>query len=200
MNEAADTGSHFMTMALLVLYWVLLSFLPQMLRRPNSGLAGQNADQLVDKDTPATALSLALDAIRKVDGLFDEASFLRDASDAFETVVKAYAAGDLAPVERFVGPEVLEVFRAVIAERRQREETLELTFVGMKTATIIGACSESDAIEIVVRYVSQVITVTLAAGDAVVEGDPARIIELTDAWTFARDGQSNWTLIATANG
>ncbi|PBC03670.1 Tim44/TimA family putative adaptor protein [Mesorhizobium sp. WSM3860] len=200
MNEAANTGSHFVTLALLALYWVLLSFLPQMLSGPDGGMTGQKRGQAAGKKGPATAPSLALEAVRKVDRLFDEASFLRGALDAYESILKAYAAGDLTPVQRFVGPAVLEVFQSAIAERRQRQETLELMVVSIKAATIVDALGEGDTVEIVVRYGSEMISVTRSADNLVVAGDPMRIIQVTDVWTFARSSQSAWALIATDCG
>jgi predicted lipid-binding transport protein (Tim44 family) len=44
------------------------------------------------------------------------------------------------------------------------------------------------------------ITVTRNAAGDVVNGDPNKIREVTDVWTFERDVQSkdpNWTLVAT---
>jgi predicted lipid-binding transport protein (Tim44 family) len=51
-----------------------------------------------------------------------------------------------------------------------------------------------------VKFVSELISATRDRGGEVVTGDPKRIKEVTDIWTFARDVDSrdpNWKLIAT---
>ena len=47
---------------------------------------------------------------------------------------------------------------------------------------------------------SELISVTRDAEGEVVEGDPKKVREVTDIWTFARDISSknpNWKLVAT---
>jgi predicted lipid-binding transport protein (Tim44 family) len=55
-----------------------------------------------------------------------------------------------------------------------------------------------------VRFVSQLITATRDKSGTVVAGDPTRITDVTDIWTFSRDistararSNPNWRLIAT---
>ena len=53
---------------------------------------------------------------------------------------------------------------------------------------------------VTVKFVSELITVTRDAEGEVVEGDPKKVREVTDIWTFARDISSknpNWKLVAT---
>ena len=49
-------------------------------------------------------------------------------------------------------------------------------------------------------FVSDVVSVTRSANDAIVAGDPGQIVEVIDTWTFACEIPStkrNWMLIAT---
>jgi len=55
-----------------------------------------------------------------------------------------------------------------------------------------------------VRFVSQLISATRDKAGAIINGDPQRIKEVTDIWTFSRDvstgkalANPNWRLIAT---
>jgi predicted lipid-binding transport protein (Tim44 family) len=55
-----------------------------------------------------------------------------------------------------------------------------------------------------VRFVSQLISATRDRAGAILSGDPQRIKEVTDIWTFSRDISTekarknpNWRLIAT---
>ena len=112
----------------------------------------------------------------------------------------AYTDGDTNRLKKLVGPEVFEVFQHAIVEREDRQETLQLTFVGTKEAVIVGASLEGSAAQIAVRFVADVISATRTAEGAVIAGDPERIVEVTDEWTFARDVSSTnpgWLVIAT---
>jgi predicted lipid-binding transport protein (Tim44 family) len=139
MNEAADTGSHFLTLAILVFYWALLSLWPQILHGNGKDTAGQKIEPPTGRTVPAQpipALASMVDALRKVDRIFDEAAFMLRATQAYETILRAYADGNLKMLTLLVGPEVLEVFERAIAERRLTQETLGLTFVGMKAVSV----------------------------------------------------------------
>ena len=53
---------------------------------------------------------------------------------------------------------------------------------------------------VTVKFVSELISVTRDAEGDVVEGDPKKVREVTDIWTFARDitaKNPNWKLVAT---
>jgi predicted lipid-binding transport protein (Tim44 family) len=54
--------------------------------------------------------------------------------------------------------------------------------------------------QVTVKFVSELISATRDRGGEVIGGDPKRIKEVTDIWTFAREVDSrdpNWKLIAT---
>ena len=51
-----------------------------------------------------------------------------------------------------------------------------------------------------VKFISDQVHALSNAEGEVVDGDPNRIIDVTDYWTFARDtrsGDPNWALVAT---
>ena len=53
---------------------------------------------------------------------------------------------------------------------------------------------------VTVKFVSELVSVTRDASGEVIEGDPKKVREVTDIWTFARDTASrnpNWKLVAT---
>ena len=95
------------------------------------------------------------------------------------------------------------MFERAVSGRRDLEEILQLTFIGMREAAVVSALEEDGTAEIAVRFVSDVVTVTRSANNEIVSGDPQQIIEVIDTWTFACDTQSrkrNWMLIATDGG
>ena len=63
--------------------------------------------------------------------------------------------------------------------------------------------STGRAAQVTVRFVSQLISVTRDKAGNVIEGNPEKVIDVTDVWTFARDLASrdpNWKLVATEAG
>ncbi|MEO5758574.1 MAG: Tim44/TimA family putative adaptor protein [Mesorhizobium sp.] len=203
MNETTDPNNAILLVAIVAFYWVLLGSWGQPLPRSREDKAKRDDAQTRQRtgcventssgDTP-------LDVIRKSDPSFDPATFLAGAKAAYEIVLLAYANGDIQTFKRLVGPEVLDIFERAIAGRRDRDEMLQLTFIGMREATVVSVLEEDGTAEIAVRFVSDVVTVTRSANDAIVAGDPQQIVEVIDTWTFACETLStkrNWMLIAT---
>jgi predicted lipid-binding transport protein (Tim44 family) len=159
------------------------------------------ATTALDRIAPAgSALNAALRTIVSADRSFDADHFLAGARAAYEMIVTAFAAGDRASLKQLLGPEVLEGFNAAITEREGRGEKIETTFVGIDKADITEASLRGGLAQITVRFVSQLISVTRDKAGAVLDGDPAKVVEVTDVWTFARDIRSrdpNWKLVAT---
>jgi predicted lipid-binding transport protein (Tim44 family) len=57
--------------------------------------------------------------------------------------------------------------------------------------------------QVTLRFVSKLITATRDNEGKVVDGNPEKVAEVTDIWTFARDVSSrdpNWKLVATEAG
>ncbi len=172
--------------------------------QPANEPAGPSAEDIEErleryakKDSP---LSKSLTALIKADPSFDPAQFLDGAKAAYEMVVGAFAEGDVKTLEQLLGEDVLEGFTRAIAEREQRGETLTSTLVGIDKADIIEAEIKDRQAFVTVKFVSELISVTRDADGEVVEGDPKKVREVTDIWTFAREVASrnpNWKLVAT---
>jgi predicted lipid-binding transport protein (Tim44 family) len=141
-----------------------------------------------------------LKTIVSADRNFDAEHFLAGAKAAYEMIVTAFAQGDRGSLRQLLGNEVLEGFNAALDERDSRGETVETTFVGMEKAEITEASLKGGLAQVTVRFVSQLISVTRDKAGTVVDGDPAKVVEVTDVWTFARELRSrdpNWKLVAT---
>lgn len=155
----------------------------------------------IDEMAPAgTALNKALKMLVSADANFEPDYFLTGASAAYEMIVTAFAAGDRAELKPLLSPEVYSGFVAAIDERERRGETVESTFVGIDRAEITEAALKSGVAQVTVRFVSKLISVTRGRDGTVVDGDPTKVAEVTDVWTFAREIRSrdpNWKLIAT---
>lgn len=152
---------------------------------------------------PGTPMAAALDSIARAEPGFDAAQFLEGAKAAYEMIVSAFATGDRKTLKDLLSREVYEGFERAISEREQRGERVETTFVSIDKAEMAGAEVIGKTGQIVVRFVSQLITVTRDAAGTVVDGSPDQVAEVTDVWTFARQLGSrdpNWLLVATEAG
>lgn len=163
--------------------------------------ADRQADERWKKfAAPGSPMARAFSAFAKKDASFDPGGFLAGARVAYESIVTAFAAGDRAALKPLLGREVYDGFVEALAEREARGERIESEFVGIDRAEIVDAAHKGNIAQITVRFVSQMISVTLSKSGEILEGDRKTIREVTDIWTFSRDLTSrdpNWALVAT---
>lgn len=146
------------------------------------------------------ALAKGMMDIVQADQGFEPDGFLKGAKVAYELIVTAFAEGNRRALKDLLSREVFEGFAGAISERESRGETIEQTFVGMKAADIVEAELKNGDANVTVKFVSELISATRDRGGEVVSGDPKRIKEVTDIWTFSREIASrnpNWRLVAT---
>jgi predicted lipid-binding transport protein (Tim44 family) len=152
---------------------------------------------------PGTPVAAGLDAIARDDKAFDAKHFVTGARAAYEMIVLAYAEGDRRTLKNLLSREVYEGFEAAIRERESKGETVETRFVAIDKSDITAAELRGRTAQITVRFVSQLISVTRDRSGNVIEGNPEKVTDVTDVWTFARDLSSrdpNWKLVATEAG
>jgi predicted lipid-binding transport protein (Tim44 family) len=156
--------------------------------------------QPVEAIRAATAGLTGIAALKAADPTFDEAAFLKGANSAFEIILRAFAAGDVAALRPLLSSEVLAAFSGAIAARQAAHETLQTTLVAIKSASIVEATVEGATGLVTVKLVTDQINVTRDADGKIVDGDPQKVVEKTDFWTFSRALRArdpNWTLVAT---
>jgi predicted lipid-binding transport protein (Tim44 family) len=174
---------------------------PETVSRPAE--TADTADRwkgIADSGTPVAA---GLDAIAAADRSFDAQQFLGGGRGAYEMIVTAFASGDRRSLKGLLSREVYDGFEAAIRDRESKGETMESRFVSLDTAEITGAELRGNTAQVTVRFVSQLITVTHDRDGKVIDGNPEKVTEVTDVWTFARDVTSrdpNWKLVATEAG
>lgn len=151
---------------------------------------------------PGTPLAQGLDAIAAQDSSFDPRHFVSGARSAYEMIVLAFANGDRRSLKDLLSSEVYESFDAAIKEREKREQKTETRFVSIDRAELVNADVRDRSAQLTVRFVSQMISVTRDKDGTIVEGNPDKVADITDVWTFARDVTSrdpNWKLVGTSN-
>jgi predicted lipid-binding transport protein (Tim44 family) len=149
-----------------------------------------------------TPLAQGLDAVAAQDSSFDPRHFLSGARGAYEMIVLAFANGDRRALRDLLSSEVYDSFDAVIKDREKHEQKTETRFVSVDKAELVGADLRERVAQLTVRFVSQMISVTRDKAGTIVDGNPDKVADITDIWTFARDTTSrdpNWKLVGTGS-
>jgi predicted lipid-binding transport protein (Tim44 family) len=161
-----------------------------------------SADRWKGVAEPGTSLAQGLDGIATVDSAFDPKHFLTGARSAYEMIVLAFANGDRRALKDLLSTEVYESFESAIKDREKQERKTETRFVSIDKAELVGAEARDRAAQLTVRFVSQMISVTRDKTGTIVDGNPDKVTDITDVWTFARDVSSrdpNWKLVGTGS-
>jgi predicted lipid-binding transport protein (Tim44 family) len=159
-------------------------------------LPGRNGQE-IHSETP---LGAGLTQIKLTDRNFDPGDFVEKAKDAFEYIVMNFAAGDTAKLKPILSKDVFDGFAGAVKERESKGEKLETDLVRIKNAELLEAGMSGRVASITVKYATEQINVTLDKNGQVVDGDPDRISEVVDIWTYERNTRSsdpNWVLVAT---
>ena len=152
---------------------------------------------------PGSAIAAGLDAIAQGDPTFDAKHFVAGARQAYEMIVTAYAEGDRRSLRNLLSKEVYDGFDNAIRERETKGETSETRFVSIDRSDLTGAEVRGPTAQVTVRFVSQLVSVSRDRSGNVIDGNPDKVTDVTDVWTFARDVSSrdpNWKLVATEAG
>ena len=173
--------------------------------RPPYDRAARNVVQAQDNKVvpmPGAVIDQGLDAIAAHNPSFDPRHFLSGARSAYEMIVQAFANGDRRALKDLLSPEVYESFEAVIRDREKHEQKTETRFVSIDKAELVGAEARDRSAQLTVRFVSQMVSVTRDKAGTIVDGNPDKVADITDVWTFARDITSrdpNWKLVGTGS-
>jgi len=149
---------------------------------------------------PQTPLDAGIIQIKLADPTFDPDGFIEGATGAFEMILGAFTTGDAKTLKNLLSPEVFSNFADAIDDREEAGETVRDTLIGFKSVELIEAGMEDNDAVVTVKFVSEQINAVMDSDGELVDGDPSKVIGVTDLWTFRRDTQSrdpNWALVAT---
>lgn len=155
-----------------------------------------------EEPLPEGPLGDGIRAIREFDPSFSAQEFVTGASMAFEMILNAYADGDVKMLKNLLSPEVFGGFAQAIEQRNAAGQILNETLVGIKTAEAVEAYMDGKDAHVTVKFVSEQISALLDSDGTVIDGDPVKVVEATDFWTFARPAKSrdpNWILVGTGS-
>lgn len=161
----------------------------------------QDLDELIRNHAqPGTELEAGLKALIARDSLFDPSEFLVGAKTAYEMIVVAYSEGNKNSLKPLLSPDVYDGFVEEIDNRNERDEVMDSSFVGINKAVLMEAELKNNDALVTVKFVSEMIIAVRNTEGKILSGDPKKIIDVTDIWTFSRDVTSkdpNWKLIGT---
>lgn len=155
--------------------------------------AGFVASPVIEHD-PTVPLSLdaRLARVHAVDPSFDEKHFLAGARSAFQMIVQAFAAGELATLRPLLNAQLYGEFGRAVSERRERGELGSVRFEGPIGVEIVDARAAPRELQLQIRFTSRQLH----------DGQTEAPEEIVDLWTFARDPGSrdpNWQLVETTS-
>jgi predicted lipid-binding transport protein (Tim44 family) len=149
---------------------------------------------------PGSAIASGLDAIAAADRSFGVDGFIGGARAAYETIVAAFAAGDVKTLGGLLAPDVMENFSKAISARLAAGQTVQTTLVSIESASIVDARLNGATAVVAVRFAARLISATRDKSGAVIEGSAENAGDHLDVWTFSRDTRSrdpNWRLNST---
>lgn len=150
----------------------------------------QDPRRIEEPESGEALTGLAL--LRARDPSFDVQHFLSGARQAYEMIVRAYAAGDTATLKPLLAPNVYDAFEGGVRAREAEDRTETVEFLHPPRADLETADVAGDTARVTVRFLAEFRSRTKdASGEAV---DDRRTAEL---WTFERrvgDANPNWVL------
>ncbi|RAI03389.1 calcium-binding protein [Acuticoccus sediminis] len=164
---------------------------------PEPSVVEERLKPVATKDTP---LYNALKEIVVADPSFEPKQFLNGAQMAYEMIVTAFAGGDRDTLRPLLSEEVMEGFSAAISDREAHGQSMSTTLIGIDKMSITDASLKAKVARVTTRIDSQMISATYDRDGNLVDGDPNKVADVVDVWTFERRvdvDNPNWTLVAT---
>jgi len=140
-------------------------------------------------DTPLSGLA----AVRSRDPSFNVGHFLNGSKTAYETIVKAFAAGDRASLESLLAPHILTGFVAAIDQRAAEGRTEAVEFIQAPRADLESIDLTGHLVTARVRFLAEFRSRTKGP-----EGETVEDRRTAEVWTFTRmltSPDPNWTLV-----
>lgn len=164
--------------------------------------SAEHDDDIFAYAEPNSDLGRTLREIKNADSSFQVGAFMDGARAAYEIILTAFENSDKQELKPLLDGAVFTAFSQAIDQREQAGLSVEMRFVGFKSAEPVEANFDPSArrAEVTVRFVAEIVTATRNTQGEIVEGDPSAVRRINDVWTFARTVPSRdpvWLLVAT---
>ena len=93
---------------------------------------------------------------------------------------------------------IFDQFNNALADRKQKQHSAEITFIGVESAVIKEHKQIDKILEVTVDFVAEIITCIRDKDKKIISGDPEKVKKIYDTWVFSRNINSknpNWQLI-----
>jgi len=127
-------------------------------------------------------------------------NFLKGAKIAYETIIIAFASGNLKNIRSLLGKKVFDQFSEAVKVRENEGHISETTFIGVNSASIKEHKKINNILEVTVDFVSEIISCVKDKNNKILSGDINKVKKVFDTWKFSKDSRSsnpNWLLIDT---
>ena len=127
----------------------------------------------------------------------EKKEFLKGAEIAYETILTAFANGEVKKLMDLLTPTMNNNFSDAIEARNSEKIKSEFTFIGIKESSVEKYEKANDILFATVRFVAEVISVKKDKDDKIIEGNPDKIKFVTDVWKFTKNikkNNPNWYL------
>jgi predicted lipid-binding transport protein (Tim44 family) len=164
---------------------------------PDPGISPFEGIDMADK-----SVEEGLKQVMRADRSFDPHRFIAGAREAFPLIVESFSEGDTDTLQDLLAPNVYKAFADVIDTRRLAGETVKTEIHSVRRVEIADARVVDRLVLIKVRFTAQETCVIRNREGVITSGNPDRITEMTDVWTFGRDVRSKdptWLLYETSD-
>lgn len=160
------------------------------------------SDKLIKAEDPEV-VKAGLKQIAAADHSFSLGEFLHGSRMAFQMITEAFAEGDRKTLKSLLGDDLYKSFERAIETREGQNYTASYELHRIKDARIADARLGGVMAYVTVDFDVEQTSIIKDADGKTVDGDPDKIAEVHDIWTFARDVRSddpNWELVSTRIG
>ena len=102
-------------------------------------------------------------------------NFLKGAKIAYETIIIAFASGNLKNIRSLLGKKVFDQFNEALKERKNKGHKSETTFVGLNSASIKEHTEKNNILEVTVDFVSEIISCVKDKENKILFGNSEKI-------------------------
>lgn len=138
--------------------------------------------------------------IARADRSFELPHFLGGAQDAFIIIIESFAAGDKETLRGLLSAPIYQIFEKVIDDRAAKGEQASVEIHAIRKTEVMDAQIRDKTVFIKVRFTADETSIVRDRDGRVIFGDPERVTETIDIWTFARSlraGRDAWQLVET---
>lgn len=201
MTESINLNNTIYLVSLFLFYWMLVNLASQNFET-FSDLSETAKQQLTLRDAESTPLTQsALNVLRDMVPDFTAEDFLSYAASTYEIVTNAFIAGDLQILRPLLDATVLAAFEQEIESRQLRCEFSEFILISDPSPTILGVAVEPERIHLTVLFSPEVVHFSRSAENAIIDGDPKKVVRVHHTWTFSRqlsNPDQTWQVLSTA--